>query len=78
MKKKKKSCRFNMFEFESLIGLKKDDAIEILKNNGYNDIEIIINSKSNNLCDSYLVCKAEEKNGMVMLVLGEFYLNIKG
>lgn len=67
-----------MFDFESLIGLKKDDAIKILKNSGYNDIEIIINSKSNDLCDSFLVCKAEEKDGKVMLVLGEFYLNIKG
>ena len=67
-----------MFDFESLIGLSKDDAIKILQNNGYNKIEIIINSKSNDLCDSQLVCKAEEKNGIVRLIVGEFYLNIKG
>lgn len=67
-----------MFNFESLIGQKKDKALEILANNGYKDIEIIINSKKNELCDSQLVCKAIQENGKVVLVIGEFYLNVKG
>ena len=67
-----------MFDFSSLIGIEKNEAIDILKKNGYNKTEIIINSKSNNLCDSLLVCKAEEKDNEVILVCGEFYLNIKG
>ena len=67
-----------MFDFESLIGQKKDKALEILAKNGYKDIEIIINSKKNELVDSQLVCKATQENGKVVLVVGEFYLNLKG
>ena len=65
-----------MFDFECLIGQTKDCAVNILNQNGYNNIEFIINSKRNDLCDSLLVCKAEFIDGKVVLVLGEFYLNI--
>ena len=65
-----------MFDFECLIGQTKDCAVNILNQNGYNNIEFIINSKSNDLCDSLLVCKAEKLDDKVVLILGEFYLNI--
>lgn len=64
-------------DFSSLIGLDEKKAREILAKNGYNNIETIINSKHNELCDSLLVCSANEENGKVSLVCGEFYLNIK-
>ena len=67
-----------MLDFNSLIGLEKDEAVRILNKNGYNKIDMVISSKSNELCDSLLVVKAEEKNDKVRLVLGEFYLKIKG
>ena len=67
-----------MFEFNKLIGLEKNKAIEILSSKGYKEIEIIINSKSNDLNDSLLVCKVEELNNKIILICGEFYLNIKG
>jgi len=66
-----------MFDFESLIGYKKDEAVKILSENGYKNIEFIINSKRNDLCDALLVCKALLHNEKVILVLGEFYLNIE-
>lgn len=66
-----------MFDFELLIGQTKEKALNILAENGYNDIECIINSKSNALCDSLLVCKVENCDNKIKLVLGEFYLNIK-
>ena len=67
-----------MFDFECLIGLEKNEALEILSENGYKQIETIINSKSNDLCDSLLVCKAEIIESKVVLILGEFHLKIKG
>ena len=65
-----------MFDFESLIGHKKDVAVKILNENGYNDIEFVLNSKHNDLCDSLLVCKVENNDNKIKLILGEFYLNI--
>ncbi len=67
-----------MFDFESLIGLEKSEAVSILAENGYNKTEIIINSRKNELCDTLLVAKAEEKNGVVRLICGEFFLKVKG
>ena len=67
-----------MFDFEKLIGLEKEKAEDILHELGYKDIEIVINSKRNELCDSLLVCKADENEGKVTLICGEFYLKLKG
>ena len=67
-----------MFDFESLIGLEKEEALKILEAGGYKNVDVVINSKSNDLCDTYLVCKAENQNGRVVLICGEFYLKIKG
>ena len=64
-------------DFSSLIGLDEQKAIQILKENGYKDIEVKKNSEHNDLCDSFLVCLAKEEDGKAILVCGEFYLNIK-
>lgn len=64
-------------EFNSLIGLKEQDARQFLLNNGYNNIETIINSKNSNKCDTLVVCAVRESEAKITLVCGEFYLNIK-
>ncbi len=67
-----------MLDFENLVGLDSKQAAEILHENGYKDIEIVINSNKNLLCDSLLVAKVKKNGGKVVLVCGEFYLDIKG
>ena len=67
-----------MFDFENLIGFEASEAKQVLAKNGYNKTEIIINSRKNELCDTLLVTKAEEKDGVVRLICGDFYLNVKG
>ena len=64
--------------FENLIGLKEKKARQFLEKNGYNNIETIINSKHNDLCDTLVVCAIREKNAKITLICGEFYLNIVG
>ena len=64
--------------FENLIGLKEKKARQFLKKNGYNNIETIINSKHNDLCDTVVVCAVREENAKITLICGEFYLNIVG
>ena len=67
-----------MFDFNNLIGLKKEEAIKILSGSGYNNIEIIMNSKKNEQTDSELVLQAKQQENRVVLILGEFCLDIKG
>ena len=64
-------------EFNSLIGLDEQKARQVLAKNGYNKVEVIINSKDNNLCDTKVVCAICENEGVVTLLCGEFYLNIE-
>ncbi len=64
-------------DFNSLIGLEEFEAKQILSENGYNDIKTINNSRHDELCDSLLVCGVKENGNQVILVCGEFYLNIK-
>ena len=61
---------------DNLIGLEVKKAKKILSEFGYNDIEEIINSKDNELCDTTIVCAVRENGTKVTLVCGEFYLNI--
>lgn len=65
-------------DFKSLIGLEESEAKAILLKNGYNNIEIKINAKHNENCDTHLVCAVKENDGKIILICGEFYLNIKG
>ena len=64
-------------DFKDLIGLDVIDAKKVLNNFGYNDIEEVINSKTNELCDSIVVCAVRESNKKITLVCGEFFLKIK-
>lgn len=64
-------------DFKDLIGLDVADAKKVLNNFGYNDIEEVINSKSNEKCDTLVVCAVRESNKKITLILGEFFLNIK-
>lgn len=64
-------------ELNSLIGLDMQTARQILNKNGYTNIEVKINSKDNNLCDTKVVCAVRENLGIVTLICGEFYLDIE-
>lgn len=64
-------------DFNSLIGLDEKTARQFLEKNGYNNIETIINSKSNELCDTLVVCAVRSCESKITLVCGEFYLNMK-
>ena len=64
-------------DFRDLVGLCVDDAKKVLGNFGYNDIEEVINSKSNEKCDTLVVCAVRENGKKITLVLGEFFLNVK-
>ena len=64
-------------DFNDLIGLDVTDAKKVLNNFGYNDIEEVMNSKSNELCDTLVVCAVRQLGEKITLILGEFILNIK-
>ncbi len=64
-------------ELENLIGLEKDKACKVLTEFGYNDIKIIVNSRKNELTDSLVVCAVRKEGSKIVLVCGEFYLNIE-
>lgn len=64
-------------DFNSLIGLSEQKAKQFLLQNGYNNIETIINSKNNEKCDTLVVCAVREADKKITLVCGEFYLNMK-
>lgn len=66
-----------MFDFLSLVGKEEKKAIEILKNAGFEHIITIKNSKSNDLCDTSLVCNAKYDGKQVKLYVGEFRLKLK-
>ena len=65
-------------DFNSLIGLDEEKARQFLMENGYNNIETIVNSKDNKLCDTKVVCAVIMFDDKITLVCGEFYLNIEG
>ena len=67
-----------MFNFNDLIGLELGLAKEKLKNNGFKNINIVLNSKHNEKCDTVLVCAVKENNNGITLICGEFFMNIEG
>ena len=67
-----------MFDFSNLIGLTETQAKKTLKDNGFEKIKTIVNAEHKEICDSLVVCKAHLENDEVVLVCGEFYLQIKG
>ena len=66
-----------MFDFSNLIGLTETQAKETLKDNGFENVKTIVNAEHKEICDSLVVCKAYLEEDEVVLVCGEFYLNIK-
>ncbi len=65
-----------MFEINSLIGETLDFACKILKENGYNDIEIKINSVLNANENTKLVCNVHKHENKIELICGEFILEV--
>jgi len=65
-----------MLELKSLIGLDPKDAEKILKEYNINDVEVVLNSKHNEKVDSLVVCAARKEENKVILICGEFYLNL--
>ena len=63
-------------DLNSLIGLQEAEARQFLKKNGYNNIETMINSKHNELVDTRVVCAVKQSGEKIILVCGEFCLNI--
>lgn len=65
-----------MFDFDSLVGLDPNEAINILHKNGIDEVETILNSKHNDKCDTTLVCAVRFSDGKATLVCGEFCLDL--
>lgn len=65
-----------MFNFDSLVGLDINEATNILKVGGIDDIEIILNSKHNDKCDTTLVCAVRISNNKATIFCGEFCLDL--
>ena len=66
-----------MLDLKKLIGLDIEEAKKLILADGENKVNIIINSKPNDKCDTLLVCNAKQENGVINLYCGEFYLNMK-
>ena len=66
-----------MFEISSVIGKSPEKATKILNDNGFKNVKIVDNFKKNELNDTKLVCSAKKQDDCVILVCGEFYLNLK-
>ena len=66
-----------MLDLKSLIGLEVNVAKEMLSADGEYKINVIINSKPNDKCDTTIVCNAKHEEGVINLYCGEFYLKIK-
>ena len=77
MKKKKKSCRFKMFDINLIIGETTEKAIEILKQNGFFKTIVKQNAKHEDRCETNLVCAAWFEDDTAVLVVGEFCLNLE-
>ncbi len=55
-----------------LIGQRVEVACKKIKEFGYNDIEVKLNAKHDDRCNSTLVCSVRESDGKVTLICGEF------
>ncbi len=61
-----------MFDENSLIGLEVTVAKEILLQNGYDNINVKINSKSDEFCNMTVVCAVRVCEKQVTLICGDF------
>ncbi len=69
-----------MFNFDNLIGLEVSKAKEILKDAGFKNAEIVLNTdkKQKNECDTILVCAVRVADDSIRLICGEFLFQLKG
>ena len=65
-----------MFDINLIIGETTEKAIEILKQNGFFKIKIKQNFKHEDRCETNLVCSASFEDDEVVLIVGEFCLNV--
>lgn len=66
-----------MFDLNSVIGLDEQEAILILKKNGFNNIKTVLNSTANIQNATRLVCAVRKNIDEIVLVCGEFLLDLK-
>lgn len=66
-----------MFNFLKLIGKEEKEAINLLKNEGFEHIITIKNSKHNSLCDTSIVCNVKFDGDVVKLYVGDFRLEFE-
>lgn len=66
-----------MLNLQDLIGMELSKAKEKIKNETEFTVEVIINAKNNDLCDSLVVCNAKLSENIIKLYCGEFNLGYK-
>ena len=67
-----------MFDFNSLIGLKLEKAKEKLEQSGIKNIKVVMNAEHDEKCDSVLVCAVKQTETEIILICGEFLIDLKG
>ncbi len=63
-----------MYELNSLVGENLEYASKILKEKGYNEIEVITNSKPDGECNQKLVCGVRKNGNKITLIIGDFVI----
>ena len=66
-----------MLDLKTLIGLEIDVAKQTILADGEYKINVVMNSKTNDKCDTVIVCNAKHKGSVIDLYCGEFYLKMK-
>ncbi len=61
-------------DLNDLIGYEMSEAKQLLKNEGFENIDIIINSKENEKCNKTLVCSVRQTDNHITLICGQFYI----
>ena len=67
-----------MFDLKNLIGLELNSAKEKLEQSGIKNVSVVMNAEHDEKCDSVLVCAVKQTETEVILICGEFLINLKG
>ena len=67
-----------MFDLKNLIGLELNSAKEKLEQSGIKNVSVVMNAEHDEKCDSVLVCAVKQTETVVILICGEFLINLKG
>ena len=67
-----------MFDLKNLIGLELNSAKEKLEQSGIKNVSVVMNAEHDEKCDSVLVCAVKQTEAEVILICGEFLINLKG